>query len=347
MLDHDMAERRGQERTAVCLTSRAAALPWLDAWWADMGLERIDTDRSSVVVALSLRSRPRAVVIDARGNEEWQRAALATCQQLKCDAFTAVVPIVLIVPPDHFDAAFASGADEVLAEDVSPTEARARLRALLSRSDRDIDVHPSTRLPGARAIEAELARRVSAAAGFAACYADLDHFKEFNDRYGYHRGNQIICLVARILHDVVKGRCGAEGFVGHIGGDDFLFVVPLPVMARVCDEVIAVFDELIALQYSDQDRRVGYFFGKDRRGQMHRVSLMTLSIGVATNQRRRFTRAGEVSELATEMKTYAKTLDGSLWAVDRRADDSGLSPSNGFPTPGRDVHRAALSGENA
>ena len=82
-----------------------------------------------------------------------------------------------------------------------------------------------------------------------------------------------------------------------------------------------MFDELIPLQYSEQDRRVGYFFGKDRRGQLHRVPLMTLSVGVVTNQRRRFTRAVEVSELATEMKSYAKTLPGSLWAVDRRRDE--------------------------
>ena len=84
---------------------------------------------------------------------------------------------------------------------------------------------------------------------------------------------------------------------------------------------IRVFDELIPWQYSDQDRRVGYFFGKDRRGQLHRVPLMTLSVGVVTNQRRNFTRGIEVSELATEMKSYAKTLQGSVWAVDRRREE--------------------------
>jgi hypothetical protein len=48
---------------------------------------------------------------------------------------------------------------------------------------------------------------------------------------------------------------------------------------------------------------------------------MTLSIGVASNQRRRFLLPAEVSELASEMKSYAKTLAGSVWAVDRRRDD--------------------------
>jgi hypothetical protein len=89
---------------------------------------------------------------------------------------------------------------------------------------------------------------------------------------------------------------------------------------------VHVFDELIPLQYSEQDRRVGYFFGKDRRGQLHRVPLMTLSVGVVTNQRRHFTRGIEVSELATEMKSYAKTLPGSVWAVDRRRDEPASAP---------------------
>lgn len=67
---------------------------------------------------------------------------------------------------------------------------------------------------------------------------------------------------------------------------------------------------------------MGYFLGKDRRGLLHRVPLMTLSIGVVTNQRRKFIRASEVSELATEMKSYAKTIPGSLWTMDRRREDA-------------------------
>ena len=77
---------------------------------------------------------------------------------------------------------------------------------------------------------------------------------------------------------------------------------------------------LIPFQYSDQDRRAGYFFGKDRRGQLHKVPFMTLSIGIVTNERRRFTHPAQVSELATEMKSYAKTLPGSVFVFDRRHD---------------------------
>ena len=309
------------EHMAVHLTDGRDEPAWATAWFASAGLERQSTADAESVCTRAMKARPRLILIDGRGDPTWREAALGTSRRLKRDSYTGIVPVLLIVDGEDFAEAFASGADEVVRGDISDTEGTARMSAMLLRSDRDTDVHPSTRLPGTRKIEMELARRVASGEKFAACYADLDHFKEFNDRYGYHHGDQVIRLLARILHDVVKGLCGEEGFVGHIGGDDFLCTIPLAAVPRVCDEVIRVFDELIPWQYSDQDRRVGYFFGKDRRGQLHRVPLMTLSVGVVTNQRRNFTRAIEVSELATEMKSYAKTLQGSVWAVDRRREE--------------------------
>jgi GGDEF domain-containing protein len=309
------------DQSAMHLTSRDDGPAWLSAWWAVFAAPCQQTRDVQTVIEAALKARPRLILIDACGEAAWTQEALAACRRLKRDTYTGIVPVFMIVPPSELSAAFTAGADEVVRDSIEADEALVRLAAMLRRSDRDTDVHPSTRLPGAREIEAELERRVEAGEKFAACYADLDHFKEFNDRYGYHLGDQVIRLVARILHDVVKGLCGEEGFVGHIGGDDFLYTIPLAAVPRVCDEVVHVFDELIALQYSEQDRRVGYFFGKDRRGQLHRVPLMTLSVGVVTNQRRHFTRGIEVSELATEMKSYAKTLPGSVWVVDRRRDE--------------------------
>jgi diguanylate cyclase (GGDEF)-like protein len=268
---------------------------------------------------VALRSRPRLVLVDARQHPV---AALKTCRRLKQDSYTGVVPVVLATRDDEdsFAAAFDAGADEVLRDSTSAHETSLRLDAMLRRSDRDTYVHPSTRLPGTIEIELEMTRRIEAGQAFAVCYADLDHFKEYNDRYSYYDGDRVIRILSRILHDVVKGICGEAGFVGHIGGDDFIYIIPVGNVAESCGTVVEVFDTLIPYQYSEQDRRAGYYFGKDRRGQLHKVPLMTLSIGVVTNERRVFTHAGQVSELATEMKSYAKTLHGSVYSVDRRGD---------------------------
>jgi len=288
-------------------------------WLAGLGVPIVAVETGDELMALSLRGRPRVVAFDARQD---RTEILEALRRMKGDSYTGVVPCVIATcdDADIFAQAFDAGADEVIRENTSAAEAITRLTAMLRRSDRDLVVHPSTRLPGAVEIEAEITRRLNEGKLFATCYADLDHFKEFNDRYSYHEGDRVIRILAKILHDVVKGLCLDEGFVGHIGGDDFIFIIPLGSVNEACSEIVEVFDTLIPYQYSEQDRRAGYFFGKDRRGQLHRVPLMTVSIGVVTNERRHFTHAAQVSELATEMKSYAKTLPGSVFSIDRRTD---------------------------
>ena len=288
---------------------------WLSARGISADVVRDEDD----LMSRALRGRPRLVVFDARSDLD---ACSAACGRMKSDSFTGIVPALFLCGKNAraVTAAFDAGADEALTDRIPADESRARMEVLLRRSDRDVYVHPSTRLPGTIDIEAEITRRLRQDAPFAVCYADLDHFKEFNDRYSYNDGDRVIRILAKILHDVVKGMCAEQGFVGHIGGDDFIFVIPASIVNEMCSEIVSIFDALVPYQYSEQDRRAGYFFGKDRRGQLHRVPLMTVSIGVVSNERRQFTNAAQVSELATEMKSYAKTLTGSVYTIDRRQD---------------------------
>jgi diguanylate cyclase (GGDEF)-like protein len=288
-------------------------------WLGQLNVPVVTVADTDTLMGAALRSRPRVVVFDGRSHASLVLSAL---RRVKADSYTGVVPAVVLTnsTPESFDAAFRAGGDEVVREAADPAEVTIRLDTMLRRSDRDLYVHPSTRLPGAVEIEAEIARRLVLNSLFATCYADLDHFKEFNDRYSYYEGDRVIRILAQILHDVVKGICGEDGFVGHIGGDDFIYIIPITHVNDVCTEIVSVFDTLIPFQYSEADRRAGYFFGKDRRGQLHRVPLMTVSIGVVTNERRHFTHAAQVSALATEMKSYAKTLPGSVYSIDRRTD---------------------------
>jgi GGDEF domain-containing protein len=305
---------------AIFYASDERALPpAVRSWLEARSYPLLVVNQPDDLMGITLRGRPRMVIFDGLSSLD---AVADVSRRLKADSFTGVIPSVILVRDDLavLERAFASGADEVLRISSSPQETAARLDALIRRADRDLYVHPSTRLPGPPGIEAEIARRLTRPEVFAVCYADLDHFKEYNDRYSYFDGDRVIRILAKILHDVVKGVCGEEGFVGHIGGDDFIFIVPGTAIAETCQEIVTIFDSLVPFQYSEQDRRAGYYFGKDRRGQLHRVPLMTVSIGIVTNERRHFTHPGQVSELATEMKSYAKTLPGSVFVVDRRHD---------------------------
>lgn len=301
-----------------------AAQPPADVrgWLAGRGLSVIVVSSTDDLIGRALRGRPSAVLFDARTSDE---LPLDACRRLKADSYTAVVPAGLLTgrTGEEIHRALLAGADEVFPAGMPAEEAALRFETMLNRAERDVRVHPSTRLPGAPEIEAEIERRIGSGVPFAVCYADLDHFKEYNDRYSYYEGDRVIRILAKILHDVVRGLCPRDGFVGHIGGDDFIFVVPMREAAPASQEIIEIFDALVPYQYSEQDRHAGYFFGKDRRGQLHRVPLMTVSIGIVTTERRAFTHPSQVSELATEMKSYAKTLPGSVYVVDRRQDPLG------------------------
>ena len=283
----------------------------------ERGFEVETVSRAADVRAMLNRTFPAGVVVDA-GDDVDSRIDLI--EVLKGDPFTGIVPIVALLGVDSLNRStdlLEAGADDVIRARLPEKERLLRLNQVLRRADRDVSVHPTTRLPGANHIARDMQRRLDAQEKFAVCYADLDHFKEFNDRYGYAFGDGVIRMLSRILRDMVRG-LAPGGFLGHIGGDDFIFNVPLEHLEATCDEIIQIFDELIPYQYTEEDRKAGYFLGKDRRGNIHRIPLMALSIGVVTNQFQDFDHTGQISELAAEMKSYAKSLPGSKYVVDRR-----------------------------
>jgi GGDEF domain-containing protein len=286
---------------------------------AERGLPVVEATDAGEVVERVGRSYPAMLVIDATPPMD---TALGVCRSLKGEAFTSVVPVVVYATgqgdgDDPAALSLEAGADEALNHKLSERECALRLDLALRRAERDVSVHPTTLLPGTVQIERDIARRLASGEKFAVCYCDLDHFKEFNDRYGYNNGDRVILILSRILRDVVRAYSPAA-FVGHIGGDDFIFNAPLEHFRQCCEEVISVFSELIYLHYTPEDRERGSFFGKDRRGEGYEVPLMTLSIGVVTNEHRSFVHTAQISELATEMKAYAKTFSGSIYVVDRR-----------------------------
>ncbi len=269
------------------------------------------------VLAMVNRGHPALVVVDGDGDIT---EVCDLIRSLKSDPFSAIVPVIVWSEEagiEVIERVLDAGADDFLKHNMDPHEKLLRLNTVVRRAERDVGVHPTTRLPGTAMIERDIGARLAAAEDFAVCYADIDNFKEFNDRYGYGHGDSVIFLVSKILRDVVKA-FAPLGFIGHIGGDDFIFNVSLDIFEVCCRETISIFDTLIPFQYSEEDRRAGFFWGKDRRGQLHRIPLMTLSIGVVTNSEHCFTHTAQVGELATEMKAYAKTKQGSIFVVDRR-----------------------------
>ncbi|MEE8251145.1 MAG: diguanylate cyclase [Gemmatimonadales bacterium] len=308
-------------QTVLYLAEAEHEIPELVSAWLSrnsFALEKLTSEKDLFNAAR--RRLPEMIIIDADSNSAHPTTV---CRALKTDSNTSVVPVVFISAAhgtDRVQEWFEAGADEVITPLFGPGEQRSRLDSVVARTRRNVAVHPTTMLPGTAEIERQILVRIEQGAQFAVCYADLDHFKEYNDRYSYKNGDRIIYLVSRILRDTVTAFCPKEGFVGHIGGDDYIMIIPVEHIGSVCKEVIDVFDTLIALQYNEEDTKAGHFLGRDRRGLLYEVPLMTISIGVVTTRNRRLTHPAYVGALATEMKSYAKSLKGSVYVIDRRSD---------------------------
>jgi diguanylate cyclase (GGDEF)-like protein len=181
-----------------------------------------------------------------------------------------------------------------------------------------LDASPLTRLPGGIAIENVVKRRIESGKPLAFCVVDLDYFKAFNDHYGYAHGNVVLKETAKIIETAVKAKGQPDDFVGHVGGDDFVVITTPASMRDVSSEIIRVFDQRIPQFYEEKDRIKGFILGKSRQGQEMQFPLMTISIAIVTNEQHSFKSPIEVSEIAAELKDYAKTIPSSIYIVDKR-----------------------------
>ena len=244
-------------------------------------------------------------------------------RRLRQDPRTAAVSIIMLtargLSADKLEG-FAIGADDYIVKPFDTPELLARIRGVLRRS-RDMRAQsPLTGLPGNVRIEEVINARVDEGAEFAILYADLDHFKSFNDHYGFMRGDQALQTTARMIEEVARDATNGEAFVGHVGGDDFVVVVPPEIAAIVAQSIVERFDREAPGFYDEADRVRGHIEVTNRRGELQRFPVLTISVGIATTENRVYQHYAEAVAIATEMKQFTKSAPGSSWAMDRRTD---------------------------
>jgi GGDEF domain-containing protein len=243
------------------------------------------------------------------------------CLEIKKDLLLRHLPIIMVTGKgeisDKVDGIDA-GADDYIVKPFEPKELLARIRMVVRRTERDLEANPLTRLPGNVSILNELTRHLENKKLFAVCYLDLDKFKAYNDTYGFEHGDEVIRETARIIIRNTQQYGNPDDFIGHIGGDDFVIITTPVVSDNLCKNIIADFEKTSPSFYNPTDRKNGYIIAHNRQGREQKVPLISISIGVVTNETRKIDRVAQIGEIGAELKGYAKQLERSNYVKDKR-----------------------------
>ncbi len=208
--------------------------------------------------------------------------------------------------------------DEFLLRPISPEEAKARLNLTWHRSTRALDANPLTKLPGNTTIIHYIQELIDNKTDFALAYLDLDNFKAFNDKYGFSRGDEVLNMTARIIVNTIRSFVAENGFIGHIGGDDFVFILSAEQIEPACQSIIKNFDSIVPLFFDAEDRDRGYITSVDRQGNQNTFPLMSVSIAVVFNIGGSLEHYGQASQTAMNIKKKAKQDTKSNYVLDKR-----------------------------
>lgn len=258
---------------------------------------------------------PNLLIVDIHGDPE----AAGLLNTLKEDPLFAHLPVLVILGEEDPvpDWETFPVEDYIWREDLE-RDVRIKVELCLARSERIVEVNPLTRLPGNISINRQIQSRLDRGLPFALAYADLDHFKPFNDKYGFSRGDEVIKITGRLMLNIVRNKSQRDIFIGHIGGDDFVCIMNPALIEETCQEVINAFDRIVPSFYDPEDREQGYIQAHNREGQERKYPIMGISIGIASADKGAFSHYGEVTSVASEMKHKAKKTPQSSYSTNRR-----------------------------
>jgi diguanylate cyclase (GGDEF)-like protein len=246
------------------------------------------------------------------------------CRRVKKDLLLRHLPIIMVTGSGDTNdkvGGIDAGADDYVVKPFEPKELLARIRMILRRTEIDLEANPLTRLPGNVSILNELSRLLENRSLFAVCYIDLDKFKAYNDKYGFEHGDAVIRETARILIRTLQEEDRQDDFIGHIGGDDFVVITTPESVDKICKKIIDDFEKTVPSFYNEADRKKGYIIAHDRKGQEQKIPLLSVSIGVVTNEFRKIEHVAQVGEIGAELKALAKGMERSNYVKDKRKED--------------------------
>jgi len=279
----------------------------------EKGLQIISISDTQGLLGNLYSDPPEVMLVDLTGDCE---KAISVVHILRGDIFFSTVPIVGLLKKIEWAQMDWEGCplDDFVVLPLSFNELFHRIHLAVSRIKRVFDNNPLSRLPGNTSIQ----RAVNESIGkpFAVCYLDINQFKPYNDVYGFTHGDEVLRMLARIMYNAVIESGG--GFCGHIGGDDFVCIVPFEKAEAVCKTIICNYDKIVLDLFDEKTKTQGYYISMNRKGEMEQIPLLSLSIAVVSTESENLNHFTRVAEVAAEIKAQAKLSVKSSYMMDKR-----------------------------
>lgn len=282
--------------------------------------EVIEADQSEEVLRLLEREIVDLILIST----DMERiGGKLLVEKIRQKAHFLTIPILLTTQEENIAELVMSqerGFDDFLIKPFNPLVLQLRVAMNISRARQRVEANALTHLPGNSSIERVLRSKLEKKEKFSVLYIDINHFKAFNDRYGFEKGDDAIRQTAKILIQTAEAAAPEkECFVGHIGGDDFIVVLDPEIEEGFARKFIAEFDRLVLTYYNEADQKRGLIRVKNRQGKQESFPLMSCAVAACNNLHRAYKSLGEIAQDAAEVKSFLKSQPGSHYLRDRRA----------------------------
>ena len=267
-------------------------------------------------IDIALKNIPSLIVIN---EDAIDRDVIEICRKIRKDEDNKITPVIVVSSNgtrEHRLKVLNESIEYFIKKPVDEGYLYYTVKNLTRLLTINRRMSPLTGLPGNVQINSELKKRLMKGEEFSVIYIDLDNFKAYNDVYGFLKGDQIIEYTANIISNTVHKY--GNGFVGHIGGDDFIAIVPYKDVDRLCQDMIAFFDNGVSRFYNDTDNTQGYIEIANRKGIIEKFPLTSISIAVVVADNGRFNNILEIGDTAAQVKHAVKSVRGSSYAIDRR-----------------------------
>ena len=228
-------------------------------------------------IDIALKNIPSLIIINEDGID---RDIIELCKQIREDEDNSITPVIIVSSngdKEHRMKILQQSIEYYIKKPVDEGYLYYTVKNLNRLLTINRRVSPLTGLPGNVQIHAELKKRISNKEPFSVLYLDLDNFKAYNDVYGFLKGDQIIEYTAQTIIDSIHDRFQEGVFVGHIGGDDFVAIIPGTSCERLCQDIIVNFDTDVEKFFTEKDIENGYIEVANRKGIIEQFPLTSIS----------------------------------------------------------------------